>query len=119
MTLRSIVITVTDPSVSPFERRREPVRLGVAFPRGVVSASADWALTNGSGHVIPVQTTIVDRWGDGTVRWLLVDFQADISSTAAALYTLRVGDAPSELDTIVIIPGDETLEISTGAATFA
>jgi PcRGLX-like N-terminal RIFT barrel domain len=118
MSLNPIVITVTDPSVAPFERRREPVRLGVAFPQGVVSAAANWALTSHSGHAVSVQTTIVDRWIDGSVRWLLVDFQADTSSAAASLYTLRVGDAPNESDAIVIVPGDETLEVSTGAATF-
>ena len=35
-----------------------------------------------------MQTTTLDRWGDGSVRWLLAEFQADVVPHAASFYAL-------------------------------
>ena len=77
MAFRPIVITVAaGAAVTPFERHGEPVRVGVACPRGAVQRSDRWGLGDERGRSVPVQTTVLDRWGDGSVRWLLAEFQA-------------------------------------------
>ncbi|HUQ87456.1 MAG TPA: hypothetical protein VM096_07855 [Vicinamibacterales bacterium] len=118
MTFRPIVLTVSaDPSMPPFERHGEPVAIGVACPRGAVPRSARWALTDQRGRPTPVQTTVLDRWGDGSVRWLLTEFLADVDATAPGFYALAPDDtAESGIDGISIEHAGETLRVWTGAA---
>ncbi len=93
MAFRPIVISVTtDPSLPQFERHGEPVSIGVACPRGAVQRAERWALTDQRGRAVPVQTTTLDRWGDGSVRWLLAEFQADVVPHAASFYALAPDD---------------------------
>jgi hypothetical protein len=118
MTLRPIVMTVAaDPALPAFERRGEPVAIGVAYPRGAVSRSARWALTDQRGHNTPVQATVLDRWGDGSVRWLLIEFQADVDAEAPNFYALAPDDTPEgSAGGISIEHAGETLRVWTGAA---
>src|SRR5215203_3269151 len=118
MTFRPIVLTVaTDPSVTAFERHGEPVAVGITCPRGAVSRSARWALTDQRGRPTPVQTTVLDRWGDGSVRWLLTEFQADVDAGAPGYYALAPDGTPeSSADGLSIEHAGETLRVWTGAA---
>jgi hypothetical protein len=99
MTFRPIVITVaTDPDQPPLERHGEPVAAGIACPRGSVQRSAQWALTDQRGRLTPLQATVLDRWGDGSVRWLLAEFSADVDGETPSVYALTPdgdGDSPS------------------------
>ena len=118
MAFRPIVLTVSaDPSVAAFERHGEPVAIGIACPRGEVSRSARWALTDQRGRPTPVQTTVLDRWGDGSVRWLLTEFQADVDAGAPGYYALAPDDTSDPpADAISIEHAGETLRVWTGAA---
>jgi hypothetical protein len=51
--------------------------LGVPIHRGLLAGPDGLRLVDSSGAEHPIQTRVLDRWGDGSVRWLLVDFQAD------------------------------------------
>ena len=120
MAFRPIVITVsTDPLLGGFERHGEPVSIGVACPRGLVQRSDRWSLTDQRGRPAPVQTTTLDRWGDGSVRWLLAEFQADVLPDAPSYYALAP-DSAVEPDgaAIVVDHAGEVLTINTGAAIF-
>lgn len=119
MAFRPIVISVhTDPSVPPFERHGEPVSIGVACPRGAVQRADRWALTDQRGRAVPVQTTTLDRWGDGSVRWLLAEFQADVVPHASSCYALAPDDtATDDGPAVAIEHAGEVLRIHTGAAT--
>ena len=119
MPFRPIVITVaTDPSLPSFERHGEPVAIGVTCPRGAVNRAERWGLTDQRGRAVPVQTTALDRWSDGSVRWLLVEFQADVLPDAASYYALAP-DETAEPDglAITIEHAGEVLRVNTGAAT--
>lgn len=135
MAFRPIVITVSpDPAVPPlrgglpgtqhaesarlgaFERHGEPVSIGVACPRGAAERATRWSLTDQRGRSVPVQTTTLDRWGDGSVRWLLAEFQADVLGGAPSYYALMPDDgAESEGPGIAIEHAGEVLRVSTGA----
>ncbi len=58
-------------------RRAEPVSTGVPLPPGRVRAPEQLALVDDQGRRIPVQTQVLDRWPDDSVRWLLLDFALD------------------------------------------
>ena len=118
MTFRPIVLTVsTDPALPPFERHGEPVAIGVSCPRGAATRAARWALTDQRGRNVPVQTTVLDRWGDGSVRWLLAEFQAEIDASQPGYYAFAP-DAESDAvpDRITIEHAGETLRVWTGGA---
>jgi hypothetical protein len=123
MTFRPIVITVsTDPAVAPdrggLERHGEPVSIGVSCPRGVVPRAERWGLTDQRGRAVTVQTTTLDRWGDGSVRWLLVEFQADVLADAPSYYALAPDEgAESSGPAITIDHAGEVVRVNTGAAT--
>ncbi|HEX5473151.1 MAG TPA: polysaccharide deacetylase family protein [Vicinamibacterales bacterium] len=53
----------------------EPLTIGVPFPRGVCPEAAALRLWS-EGAPIPLQTAVLDRWPDGSIRWALLDFQA-------------------------------------------
>ena len=117
MTFQPIIITVTaDPDFPPADRHGEPIAVGISCPRGSVPRSERWALTDQRGRAVPVQTTVLDRWGDGSVRWMLAEFQADVDTTTPGVYALApdaTADAPTG---ITIEQAGESLRVSTGVA---
>ena len=40
---------------------------------------------------MPLQTESLARWPDGSVRWLLLDFQIDLAAKQKKTLTLRYG----------------------------
>ena len=120
MVFRPIVIKVAaDASLPPLERHNEPVSVGVACPRGTVAPGQRWRLTDQRGRAVMVQTTALDRWSDGSLRWLLAEFHADLLPGSASWYALAP-DAieDSEAPLISIEHVGESLRVGTGAATF-
>jgi hypothetical protein len=109
-----------DAEVPAFDRRHEPVTVGIAFPAGQVAPETGLSLRDSHDRRCPVQATILDRWSDGSIRWALIDFQADVSATGEATYTLTSGaepacppDAPLQVDA-----EDHAIVVRTGPATF-
>jgi hypothetical protein len=91
-----------DPLAVPLEvqetagvaRHAWPATASVPLPRGRVrSADALW-LGNGDRRPAPLQARALERWPDGSVRWLLLDFLADVPAGAHVTYTLHDGKAP-------------------------
>jgi hypothetical protein len=118
MAFRPIVLTVaTDPAMPAFERHGEPVSIGVACPRGLVNRAERWGLTDQRGRAVAVQTTTLDRWADGSVRWLLVEFQADVLTQAPSYYALAPDETPEpDGPSIAIEHAGEVLRVNTGVA---
>jgi hypothetical protein len=118
MAFRPIVITVaSDPDQPQFERHGEPVAAGIPCPRGAVQRSARWALTDQRGRPTPVQTTVLDRWGDGSVRWLLAEFHADVDAESPGFYALTPDGTPESTPFgLAIEHAGETLRVWTGVA---
>jgi YetA-like protein len=57
-------------------RRGEPVTVGIPCPRGLVRDSASVVMRGPEGE-LGVQHEVLDSWADGSIRWLLLDFQAN------------------------------------------
>jgi hypothetical protein len=71
------------------ERRGEPVRVGLPVARGVWTDKASPWLEAPDGSAVLVQTAVTDRWSDGTARWVLVDFLADLAGGQTTIYRLH------------------------------
>src|SRR5215203_687693 len=86
-------IIVAGSGRSSIPRREEPVRLGVPLGCGVASDADLLALFASNGRPRPLQTRVLDRWHDGSIRWLLLDFLADHDAASPAEYELRFAAA--------------------------
>ena len=63
-------------TLEPCARRGEPVTVGLPWPRGTVADERRFQLVGPGGSAEPLQTKVLDRWPDGSVRWCLFDFLA-------------------------------------------
>ncbi len=84
-----IVLSVAEPA--GVARAGWPVTSGVPFAPGALPAAAAVTLWDDHGRPVPLQTDTLGRWPDGSVRWLLVDFQTDLASGEQRTFTLRPG----------------------------
>ncbi len=120
MSLAPIAIVVACDAEAPaFDRHGEPVSVGVALPRGGARRDDHWAVVDAGGTQLPLQVTTLDRWGDGSVRWMLVEFKADAPAGATASYSL-IHQTPSTAGAPNLRIEDlgEVMRVDTGAAVF-
>jgi hypothetical protein len=98
-------------------RRREPVTVGVPFSRGVLRDCEDLLLLDPAGTAVPLQARVVDRWGDESVRWALLDFQATAADGPARyLLEMREGRAAAPIASpIVVAQRDDRVSLDTRA----
>ena len=62
-------------------RADEPLRHGVPFARGAVFVDGPLrAWRDDDGRPLPIQTRVLSRWSDGSLRWVLVETRADVQS---------------------------------------
>jgi len=73
-------ITVVEPS--GVVRSGWPVTSGVPFGIGELISADAVSLRRGEagGPEVPLQTEILSRWPDSSIRWLLLDFQVDLQN---------------------------------------
>lgn len=99
-------------------RRCEPIFFGLPLPRGLVNDASLLAFHAGNA-TLPIQTRVLDRWPDGSIRWALVDFQADFDGNDGA-YEIRcsqhsAGQARADH---LATSRDGQIVVETGAARF-
>ena len=91
-----VPITVTDHA--GVARSAWPVSGGVPFPRGYLRTDAfdRLVLTDAAGRVVPSfqPPVVLGRWPDGSVRWALLDFAADVDANGKTVYRLKATAAP-------------------------
>lgn len=96
----------------------EPVTTGVPFARGVVKkANQVRLLTN--GVEVPAQFLPTASWPDGSIRWVLCDFQVDLAASGSSAVTLQTGKTPAAVSGITVTDQSGALTINTRAATFS
>src|SRR5580692_11655637 len=71
------------------KRLNEPVTCGVPFPKGMVNDPNRLGMVDESGRLLPLQTHVLDRWSDGSARWVLCDWQA--TQTGPSTYRIKLG----------------------------
>ncbi len=103
-------------------RLHEPVSCGIPWPRGVLRETARLKLLDAEGRVVALQARPLDRWPDDSVRWALLDWQAEIAAETTARYRIEVGrEASGAVAATQVRTGHEAgrLLIDTGTAQFA
>ncbi len=70
-----------------------PVTAGVPFPKGVLGSDRQVRLLDPSNKETPLQTAALAHWQDGSVKWVLADFQAPAKTPGE--YRIEYGSAVS------------------------
>ncbi len=110
-------LTVREPA--GIARHHAPITSGVPFGKGELrSADAITLLTTGTKPAaVPLQTEVLARWADGSIKWLLLDFQADLPANKTTTFVVKYGPGvtrPPVTNPIVITDGYEGLSVDTG-----
>ena len=59
---------------APRDVEGQPVTLGVPLPRGSLRDPAMLRLLDSESNPVPLQTTALSHWPDGSIKWVLLDF---------------------------------------------
>ena len=102
--------------------REWPLTRGVALPEGAVSQTEALVLQDETNIAHPAQLRPLAHWPDGSIKWLLVDFQADLMPGQERTFSLRWGAAPAAASPqypIEITEDDTAISVCTGPLRFA
>ncbi len=97
-----------------------PVTWGIPFGEGKLFDKGHVALTDAAGQPVPLQTQVLHKWPDGSIHWLLLDFQAS-QANANRPYTVSYGTTvagtppPQDLQ---VSETEEAVTADTGALSF-
>ena len=97
-----------------------PITTGVPFPPGALRAPDAVRLRDASGREVPLQAARTGVHRDGSVRWLLLDFQADVPAEGRRL-SLEFGEGVTRAPVpapLRVVDGEAAIEVDTGALRF-
>lgn len=102
------------------ERVKEFVRTGIPFAKGELSNTDSLVIRAPDTTTQPVQTSVLGRWHDGSVKWLLVDFFCSIPPRTKASYFLanHTGKNPTLATSIHVSENETNWSVDTGPCRF-
>lgn len=110
----SVPIRVQNPY--PFALHAWPTTTGVPLPQAVLADVKQVRLMGPMGEV-PAQVTLAACWLDGSVKWLLIRFQADAPAQGEAAYRLEFGRQVTRMDCpagLTVAQTNDGVRIDTG-----
>lgn len=97
------------------DRRNWPVTGGVPFAMGRLRSADQVRLLSPDGYEHPAQLRATARWPDGSVRWLLVHFQATVAAQQTTTYYLDpIAPQRHPGSAIMVASSGEGFEVATG-----
>lgn len=107
-------LTVEEPA--GILRTAEPVTTGVPFAPGTVPGNTTFALFDANEREVPLQTRTLALWPDGSLKWILLDFQADkLGGNESKQYRLRTAKPGARIKTgVTVRETPEMLIVNTG-----
>jgi hypothetical protein len=97
-------------------RRGEPLTVGVPLPMGLARNAAGFTALHSDGSTLPVQAAAMERWRDGSLKWVLIDVCADI--VPGAVISLRPQAEPVPERTSLVTDRDGVFQVNSGPAVF-
>lgn len=113
---RQVPLMVEEPVGA--DRRQWPVCFGVPLPIGELVSADQVRLLDPQDREIPGQFQPTGYWADGTVKWLTVDFQADVGPGRRVAYVLEYGNdvRPRPFPTSLVVEDrDDAVLVNTAA----
>jgi hypothetical protein len=100
-------------------RNQWPITVGVPFPSGMVPDATRLVITDDSGRGTPVQTRVLSRWQDGSVRWALLDWQTGLEAGQKRRFRVAPGVPVAGAQTVKVHNRDDRIDIDTGPLQFS
>jgi len=100
-------------------RRGEFLRVALPCGHGELQPATPLCVTGPAGVAGPCQKRVLKTWPDGSVKWLLLDFAAEVPAGGELRYL--VSETGSELPpeaALQVVPGAEQWQVHTGAGSF-
>jgi len=99
---------------------KHPVTFGVPFADGELERGTPVTVLDPSGTAIPLQTQCLTTWSEigKFVKWLLVDFQADLperGEKGCLLKFLEDNSNPAPGHTVAVKESGDSISVDTGA----
>lgn len=101
-------------------RARQPVASGIPLPKGHIWDSREVRLLRTDDTEVPLQTTVLSNWPDGSIRWLLLDFQATVDAGTQVELVMEYGSDVQRQPAhggIIVDENAETVTVKTGRLT--
>ncbi|MBM4045144.1 MAG: hypothetical protein FJ279_08520 [Planctomycetes bacterium] len=102
-------------------RRGFPVTQGVPFPRGILRDVNRVRLLDEDGRESDLQARPLAHWPDGSIKWLLVDFQVDVAAKRTRTCRLEYGPAVQRREPkakLAVRQEPDRIEVNTGPLRF-
>ena len=102
-------------------RFNEPVTFGIPFPKGMVADARSLTLWDVNGRQCPLQAKTLAQWFDGSAKWVLLDFQANVQANVQTIYQIRSNAKQSteaQSPCLSVQESAEQIVVDTGKATF-
>jgi hypothetical protein len=115
----SLPLEIRNPYAFPVESW--PVCAGVPIPRSHLG-DAKWVRLVSGNKEIPVQVQATASWPDGTVKWLLLNFTADVPANSKSKYLLEYGTSVQRTavsQRITVAQSNQGIQVDTGKTRFA
>lgn len=122
LTHGQLSVPLAVPEFSGIARVNEPVRSGVPLPRHAEIFSPSSLRLLRAGVPVPARFTVLGRWGSGPadtnapIRWVLVDFNADVPASRTNVWMLTEGGPGPALPAVAVTESATNLVITTGPA---
>jgi hypothetical protein len=109
-----VELTVREPA--GVARVHEPVTTGLPFAQAALPAAPPLALVDARGGYVPLQTRVLARWPDGSVKWVLLDFQVEkLAARGNATFKLVAGAARGVRKRgVTVATTDDAVVVDTG-----
>lgn len=122
--LRKVEIPQGDPLRVPIgveeaggvTRKNWPVRTGIPFAQGRVKKETPVRIVSPDGKDVPVQTQVMGTWMDGSVKWLLAQFPADVPANGHSFYHLELAPSKAEGGAAILSQQGDRITVDTGVA---
>lgn len=119
-----IVCPITVKETAGLHRIKEPVRIGIPFPRNGVRDPHALHLLAADGTQCTFQAATLEYWADKSVKWALFDFFISLQPNTETTYTLAAAEPtrplPSSISEKISIKNENgLLRVDTQAAIFA
>ena len=109
--------SVTEPM--GIARVQQPVTGGVPLAKGAVRDLSGLCVADSEGRLAPAQIRELSRWrGDGSLKWVLVDLQADLKERETKAFSLQTGTNPAPAHKVSVSETDRYIRVDTGALRF-
>ena len=117
----SIVLQLVTPDgKAPSQpRRREPLTIGLPIARGACRAENHITVRMPDGTPLPSQVRVTDRWPDGSIRWAVLDTQADVpTSSPQIVVDIGAPASPAQHHAIRVTEDAASIIVDTGSTEF-